>query len=192
MADPVWTGIDDVSVPPGSHICAFYRGSTARDRLLTAYFGTGLTAGDKCICIVESPDTASRLELLDRRPAGPGPCDHQLDVHLPESTYLAGFYHKPVERDNILMPFLADGLAAGDKCTCVVDSCTPGDVLDRLGERLEVAPYLSGRQLEVLDADGTYLAEGGFLPERMLKFWEAKARQGPSGTPAGSPATSAT
>jgi hypothetical protein len=33
----------------------------------------------------------------------------------------------------------------------------------------------------VLDADGTYLAEGGFLPERMLKFWEAKAWQGPSG-----------
>src|SRR5438309_2033731 len=90
MADTVWTGIDDVSVPPGSHICAFYRGATARDRLLTAYFGTGLTAGDKCICIVESPDTASRLELMDRQPAGPGPHDHQLDVHLPESTYLAG------------------------------------------------------------------------------------------------------
>ena len=68
MADTVWTGIDDVSVPPGSHICAFYRGAPARDRLLTDYFGTGLTAGDKCICIVESPDTASRLELL-RPPA---------------------------------------------------------------------------------------------------------------------------
>jgi len=95
--------------------------------------------------------------------------------------HICGFYRKPLERDNILVPFLADGLAAGDKCTCVVDSCTPGDVLDRLAERLEVGPYVSGRQLEVLDADGTYLAEGGFLPERMLKFWEAKARQGPSG-----------
>jgi hypothetical protein len=90
MAEAVWTGIDDVSVRPGSHICAFYRGAAARDRLLTAYFGTGLTAGDKCICIVESPDTASRLELLDRQAAGPSPPDHRLDVHLPESTYLAG------------------------------------------------------------------------------------------------------
>jgi DcmR-like sensory protein len=99
--------------------------------------------------------------------------------------HICGFYRKPVERDNILVPFLADGLAAGDKCTCVVDSCTPGDVLDRLAERVEVGPYVSGRQLEVLDADGTYLAEGGFLPERMLKFWEAKARQGPCGDAGG-------
>jgi hypothetical protein len=89
----VWTGIDDVTLQPGSHVCAFYRGASARDRLLTAYFGTGLTAGDKCVCIVDSADTASRLELLpngagDAGDAGlPG---HQLDVHLPESTYLAG------------------------------------------------------------------------------------------------------
>jgi hypothetical protein len=33
----------------------------------------------------------------------------------------------------------------------------------------------------VLDSYGTYLAEGGFLPERMLKFWEGKARQSPGG-----------
>jgi hypothetical protein len=31
----------------------------------------------------------------------------------------------------------------------------------------------------VLDSYGTYLAHGGFLPARMLEFWEAKARQSP-------------
>jgi hypothetical protein len=86
----VWTGIDDVSLQPGSHVCAFYRGATARDGLLTAYFGTGLTAGDKCICIVDSADTASRLELLPSGTGDAGLPGHQLDVHLPESTYLAG------------------------------------------------------------------------------------------------------
>jgi hypothetical protein len=108
-----------------------------------------------------------------------------LGVRWKPGDHICGFYRKPAERDNILVPFLADGLAAGDKCTCVVDSCTPGDVLARLAERFEVGPYVSGHQLEVLDSDGTYLAGGGFLPERMLKFWEAKARQGPCGEGAG-------
>ena len=56
----------------------------------TAYLGTGLTAGDKCICVVDSPSTAKRLESLPGGPGGPGSPDGQLDIHLPESTYLAG------------------------------------------------------------------------------------------------------
>jgi MEDS: MEthanogen/methylotroph, DcmR Sensory domain len=108
-----------------------------------------------------------------------------LGVRWRPGDHICGFYRKPAERDDILVPFLADGLAAGDKCTCVVDSCTPDDVLARLAEQVEVGPYVAGRQLEVLDSYGTYLADGGFLPERMLKFWEAKARQGPCGEGAG-------
>lgn len=90
MAGLVATGIDEICLEPGSHVCAFYRGDTDRDRLLTAYLGAGLTAGDKCICVVDSPATARRLESL--RPSQPRvePPDGQLDVHLPESTYLAG------------------------------------------------------------------------------------------------------
>ena len=50
----------------------------------------GLTAGDKCICIVDSPGTAEQLESLRPTRARPGPSGGQLDVHLPEATYLAG------------------------------------------------------------------------------------------------------
>ena len=52
----------------------------------------------------------------------------------------------------------------------MVDSCTPGDVLASMSEQIEVGPYISVSQLEVLDAAGTYLVGGGFLPERMLSF----------------------
>jgi hypothetical protein len=107
-----------------------------------------------------------------------------LGLRLSVGDHICGFYRKPSERDDILIPFLVDGLKAGSKCTCVVDSCTPGDVLAKMSERIEVDPYVSVCQLEVLDAAGTYLAGGGFLPERMLSFWEGKARQGPA--PAGS------
>ena len=92
MTGTVTSGIDEIDLQPGSHVCAFYRGSTDRDRLLTAYLGAGLTAGDKCVCIVDSPHTAGRLESLR---CTPGSSDGQLDVHLPESTYLAGGEFSP-------------------------------------------------------------------------------------------------
>jgi hypothetical protein len=104
-----------------------------------------------------------------------------LGLQLRVGDHICGFYRQPSERDDILIPFLVEGLKAGDKCTCVVDSCTPGDVLAGMAEHIEVEPYVSDRQLEVLDSYGTYLADGGFLPERMLKFWEGKARRGQDG-----------
>ena len=67
MTGPVPSGIDEIGLQPGSHVCAFYRGDSDRDRLLDGYLGVGLAAGDKCICIVDSAGTAERLETL------PGP-----------------------------------------------------------------------------------------------------------------------
>jgi hypothetical protein len=90
MVGPVPSGIDEISLLPGSHVCAFYRGHDDRDRLLNGYLGAGLTAGDKCICIVDSAGTAKHLEALPRARGEPSPFDGQLDIHLPESTYLAG------------------------------------------------------------------------------------------------------
>ncbi|HUY50329.1 MAG TPA: MEDS domain-containing protein [Streptosporangiaceae bacterium] len=90
MTRAVPSGIDEIGLLPGSHVCAFYRGDRDRDRLLTAYLGAGLAAGDKCICIVDSAQAAKRLALLPRAAGEPGALDGQLDIHLPESTYLAG------------------------------------------------------------------------------------------------------
>lgn len=88
MTTAVASGIEEIDLRPGSHVCAFYRGSTDRDRLLTSYLSAGLSAGDKCVCIVDSAVTADRLERL--HPVQVDGTDHQLDIHLPESTYLAG------------------------------------------------------------------------------------------------------
>lgn len=58
--------------------------------MLSGYLGAGLSAGDKCICVVDSAATAKRVEALSRVCGEHGPLDGQLDVHLPESAYLAG------------------------------------------------------------------------------------------------------
>lgn len=84
------SGIEEIGMAPGGHVCAFYRGDADRDQLLSDYLGAGLTAGDKCVCIVDSPGTAASLRALPLAFARPEPLAGQLDIYLPESTYLAG------------------------------------------------------------------------------------------------------
>lgn len=112
MTGAVPSGIDEIDLQPGSHVCAFFRGSTDRDRLLAAYLGAGLTAGDKCVCIVDSARTAKRLQSLPGAGGGTGPPGGQLDVHLPESTYLAG--GRFTASDMLTFWAEAVGRAAGD------------------------------------------------------------------------------
>jgi hypothetical protein len=90
MTGAVPSGIDEIDLQSGSHVCAFYRGDSDRDRLLSAFLGAGLTAGDKCICVVDSARTAKQLESLPGTCGVPGRCAGRLDIHLPESTYLVG------------------------------------------------------------------------------------------------------
>jgi hypothetical protein len=105
MVRSVSSGIGEITLLPGSHVCAFYRGDSDRDQLLNAYLGAGLTAGDKCIGVVDSAVTAQQLGPALTGPERPGsvhprsvpharggaaPLGGQLDIHLPESTYLAG------------------------------------------------------------------------------------------------------
>lgn len=101
--------------------------------------------------------------------------DDVVGRQLQPGDHLCAFYRKPAERDLILIPFLAGGLAGGNRCTCVVDSCSPSDVLEQLADLVDVDEHVDGGRLEVLDSDQTYFARGGFLPDEMLKFWEGKS-----------------
>ncbi|HVT68365.1 MAG TPA: MEDS domain-containing protein [Trebonia sp.] len=90
MTELVRSGIDEIGLAPGSHVCAFYRGDRDRDRLLSGYLAAGLSAGDKCICVVDSASTAESLQAFLARTVLPEPPEGQLDIYLPETTYLAG------------------------------------------------------------------------------------------------------
>lgn len=90
--------------------------------------------------------------------------------------HLCGFYRDGGERDAIVIPFIEEGLSQGSSCTCVVDSCTPEQVLERLAQDIDVRAHLNAHRLEVLTADETYLGQGAFLAEKMLQFWESKGR----------------
>ena len=64
MSETVETGIRGLRLDVGDHVCALYRGSSDRDALLMPYLSTGLDAGDKGICIVDSPATAAEVQRL--------------------------------------------------------------------------------------------------------------------------------
>ena len=52
---------------------------------------------------------------------------------VPIGTHICAFYSGPASRDELVMPFLAEGIIAGDKCICIVESLGPAEVLTRLG-----------------------------------------------------------
>ena len=77
------------------------------------------------------------------------------------------------ERDELLVPFLADGLSAGDRCLAVVDTSEPEDLLDALGTGGGAA---QADQLTVLASRDVYLTERGFDMDGMLEFYGAELR----------------
>jgi DcmR-like sensory protein len=86
VALSIETGVRELSLSPGDHACVFYRASAGRDEVLLPYLRAGLLAGDKCICVVDSAATAEEVDRLFADRAA----DRQLEVHLSDTSYLAG------------------------------------------------------------------------------------------------------
>ncbi len=87
--------------------------------------------------------------------------------------HICGLYSNELQRDQILLPFLNAGLAAGDKCICVVDGTDPKDVVAALGTHADVAECVANKQLEVIHAPDMYLRSGGFSADEVIGSWKA-------------------
>ncbi|MEW6470803.1 MAG: MEDS domain-containing protein [Actinomycetota bacterium] len=89
-------------------------------------------------------------------------------VSVARRTHLCAFYRGAAERDEILIPYLREGMKAGERCVCVGDAADPDAIQAALGP--EVATDASGRQLDLLAAEDVYFPEGRFCPQEMLDF----------------------
>jgi len=101
----------------------------------------------------------------------------QLDpqaLGLAHGDHVCGFYYGPEDRDAMLLPFLREGLQNGDKCVAVVDSTRPDELMLHI-EGTQAA--VDSGQLELHNADETYLRTGSFDPDLTIDFWEARAKQ---------------
>jgi MEDS: MEthanogen/methylotroph, DcmR Sensory domain len=93
-------------------------------------------------------------------------------VQLAPGDHVCAFYRGLSERDEVLIPFLREGLRAGDKCICVVDATEPDTVLASLTGEIDLRSPLGSHQIDVLSSRQTYLRDGGFCTQTMLEFWE--------------------
>ena len=84
-------------------------------------------------------------------------------------THICAFFRGLPERDEIMLPFLREGLRAGDKCTCIID-----DELDAVRAAFEVEPgaAAAARQLDIRSSKEAYLRRGAFSTQDMLDFWD--------------------
>jgi hypothetical protein len=88
MTDSIALGLDGLSISPGSHICALFRGIDERDQILVPFLREGLRARDKCMCILDDGVEDVRVAL---GADGGGPADadtDQLAIRSSKETYL--------------------------------------------------------------------------------------------------------
>jgi len=90
-------------------------------------------------------------------------------VDIAPGDHICAFYPTLAERDEIFVPYLMEGLRAGEKCIAVLDT----DDLGNIGQALSAEfPNGDRDQLDMRHSRDTYLADGAFATEAMLKFWE--------------------
>jgi hypothetical protein len=93
-------------------------------------------------------------------------------VRLAPGDHVCAFYPTSAHRDEILVPYLREGMEAGDKCVAVVDNSGPEELLAALGDEPDLAARRCRGQLDVQRSEDTYLRSGAFETQAMLDFWD--------------------
>lgn len=88
-------------------------------------------------------------------------------IDVPVGTHLCGFYRGRAEFEALVRAFLREGLAAGDKTICIVDSVRPNRVLGWVRPEARTART---DQLNILSSDKAHLRGGYFDPNQMLAW----------------------
>jgi len=103
-----------------------------------------------------------------------------VDVAVPRGSHVCTFFSGPAQRDDVVVPFLAEGIRSGNKCVAVLEAPGPQDLLARLGGQVDLGRSVETGQLELPAPADAYLRSGQFSTEDMLDYWRdlATAAQG--------------
>lgn len=90
-------------------------------------------------------------------------------IALSRGDHVCAFYRGTAELDALLLPWVVEGLEAGDRCFCVVDRDGPDGMAGALRGRthLDVDECIARGQLEIRRAADVYLEGGAFSAARV-------------------------
>ena len=94
-----------------------------------------------------------------------------VDASVPSGSHICTFFSGPPQRDDVVAPFLAEGIRSGHKCVCVLEAPEPLNLLTRLGGRVDLDRSVGTGQLELAAPADGYLRSGQFSTEDMLDYW---------------------
>jgi hypothetical protein len=92
-------------------------------------------------------------------------------LSISSGSHICALFRGIEERDQILVPFLREGLRARHKCTCIIDDGVE-DVLVALDAGGGEAADADTDQLAIRSSKETYLRRGAFSTQEMLDFWD--------------------
>lgn len=99
--------------------------------------------------------------------------------HLFEARHVCAFFHDLDEEYRVLLPFLREGFASGDRAFLVVDPKLREEHLRRLrGAGIDAAESEPTGQLKVCDWYAAHLQQGYFDQHRMIDFLEEALKEG--------------
>ena len=89
-------------------------------------------------------------------------------VHIAAGDHVCAF-HRSGKGPDVLLPYVRAGIAAGDRCICLVEASEQEALQSLTGE---VGPELS--TTEIWSPSESYLRDGDFRLARMMQFWEER------------------
>ncbi|MGH9001296.1 MAG: MEDS domain-containing protein [Acidimicrobiia bacterium] len=107
----------------------------------------------------KSPDPESEMPVMELGIPG---------IQLSRGDHVCAFWRGTAELDALLLPWVVEGLEAGDRCFCVVDD-GPEGLQDALSGRtlLDLEQCVADGQLEIRRAVDVYLEGGAFSASRV-------------------------
>jgi hypothetical protein len=87
--------------------------------------------------------------------------------------HLCGLYCDVEQRDRVLVPFLREGLRAGDKCICVVDAAEQAPIAAAVLTGFDDPENVLAHQLDMIGAADLYLRSSAFVAAEIISAWKA-------------------